>query len=902
MFGEMSSKPGFWRNCRIAFRCARFTVWGIVLLALAAFAWLNVVGLPGFLKTRLVTALHQRGVQLEFTRMRLRIVHGLICDNVRIGAEEPAGGPVLTAREVQLRVNFAALLHGRLQVDGLVVRRGNFKFPLAADDSLSLTNLESELRFEADDTWALDQFHADFAGATFQLGGEVAHAPEFSNWKMFSSAKTADRGSVEPALRSFSDTLKQIHFEGKPQLNARLNGDARDVHSFSFNVNARAPGVQTPWFSVRDLEFAAHVLAPTNAPSDSDPAWGFWTNLQPFHLDWTARGTDLKLAGLNADAVDCRGAWNAPELAVTTLSVRLGGGGLAGNAKLDVATRELNFTVNSDFDPHAVAALLPDKARGQLAEISWPKPPQLNAGGMLVLPVWTNRAPDWGDDIETSLRLHGDAAFTNALVAGGARLDSVQTHFSYANRVWRLPDVALVQGRTTLDLAGEENDATKDFRCVLGGKLDAESLRPFLTTTNAARGFGHLFFREPAALVLDVRGNLRDFATLSATGRVMATDFAIRGQWVDSVITTLAYTNLTAEFYHPQLTRADGTERFAAEKVTLDLAGQRLFIHHGAGHVSPVALGEAIGPKTAEAMKPYQFLTIPEATADGCIPLKHAGDDLINDDADIRFEVIGTVPFRWRRFETPRITGTIHWLGDNLILTNVVSECYGGEARGWGSFDVATPGDGTDFSFFMAGTNVDFNAMGRALWSPTNELRGWLSGNVTVTSANSSDWRTWNGYGQAQLRDGLLWDAPIFGLMSPLLNTLTPGLDMGDSRATDGGGRFTMTNGVIFTDSLEIRSLTMRVQYVGTIDLDENVSARAKAQLLRNTPVLGSLFSMVLSPVSKAFECGITGTLDQPKITPVYIPFSKVLTAPLHPIRTVEEMFSAPPTNAPAKP
>jgi hypothetical protein len=264
----------------------------------------------------------------------------------------------------------------------------------------------------------------------------------------------------------------------------------------------------------------------------------------------------------------------------------------------------------------------------------------------------------------------------------------------------------------------------------------------------------------------------------------------------------------------------------------------------------------------------------------------------VNDDA----------PFRWRRFETPRITGTIHWLAHDLILTNAVSECYGGTARGWGVFDVDTPGDGTDFSFMLEGTNVDFNAMGRALWSPTNQLRGGLSGKVKVTSANSADWRTWNGYGQAQLRNGLLWNAPVLGRMSPVLNTLTPGLDIGSSRATDGEGQFTMTNGVIYTDSLEIRSLMMRLDYVGTVDLEENVAARVRAQLLRNTPVFGGIFSLVLTPVSKAFECEVTGTLEQPKITPAYIPFPRVLTAPLHPIRTFEKIFAPTATNSPANP
>ena len=121
--------PGFWRKCRIAFRCARFTVWAVLLLLLAAFGWFNLVGLPNFLKTRLVTALHERGVQLEFSRMRLRIIHGLICDNVRMGEATTSDGPVLTAREVQLRVNFPALLRLHLQVDGLVVREGNLTFP-----------------------------------------------------------------------------------------------------------------------------------------------------------------------------------------------------------------------------------------------------------------------------------------------------------------------------------------------------------------------------------------------------------------------------------------------------------------------------------------------------------------------------------------------------------------------------------------------------------------------------------------------------------------------------------------------------------------------------------------------------------------------------------------------------
>ena len=138
--------PGFWRKCRIALRCVRFAVWGIVLLALCAFAWLNLVGLPGFLKTRLVAALHERGADLEFSRMRVRLIHGLVCDNVRVGVAENADSPVLAAREVQLRLDLPALLHRRAQINGLVLRDGWFTLPLSPTNALALTNLQAELR------------------------------------------------------------------------------------------------------------------------------------------------------------------------------------------------------------------------------------------------------------------------------------------------------------------------------------------------------------------------------------------------------------------------------------------------------------------------------------------------------------------------------------------------------------------------------------------------------------------------------------------------------------------------------------------------------------------------------------------------------------------------------------
>ena len=93
----MPSQPGFWRKCRTGFRWFRITVLFAVLALVCALVWFNRIGLPDFLKRRLVETLQTRGIELEFTRMRLNFVHGLVVENVRLGHAEAPDDPVLSA-------------------------------------------------------------------------------------------------------------------------------------------------------------------------------------------------------------------------------------------------------------------------------------------------------------------------------------------------------------------------------------------------------------------------------------------------------------------------------------------------------------------------------------------------------------------------------------------------------------------------------------------------------------------------------------------------------------------------------------------------------------------------------------------------------------------------------------
>jgi hypothetical protein len=134
---------------------------------------------------------------------------------------------------------------------------------------------------------------------------------------------------------------------------------------------------------------------------------------------------------------------------------------------------------------------------------------------------------------------------------------------------------------------------------------------------------------------------------------------------------------------------------------------------------------------------------------------------------------------------------------------------------------------------------------------------------------------------------------------------MAPGL--GNSRASAATCTFGITNGVIVSHDLDIRSTAMRLQYRGTVDFEGRVKARAEAGLLRDVWLVGPVVSTVFWPVTKIFEYKVSGSLGDPKAEPVYlIPKFMLLPfqMPFHPFRTLKgflpEDSSESRTNGPA--
>jgi len=989
--GQASSEPRRPLGAvRVWFRRLRIAAWLLLLAAVCAGLYLNRVGLPEFLKQPLLEQLRQRGVELQFTRLRWAWYRGLVADNVRFGRTAEAALPVLTARQAELRLDPRSLARLQVAVTGLILRQGHCAWTVSGPGEpprqLTVQNIQAELRFLPGDVWSVEHFQARLAGVDCRASGALTNASALRQGSGWPRPAGAPVLPLAARLRQWSQWLEPVRFPAPPSLLLELHGDARDLPGLVVNLTLSAPGAvtpwgqftqgrlvaslrphpaaalalaqvsleaasaDTPWARVQDLQLtlrgsaagaadqpvraqlelrAAHVrtdwLAATNAQFSAhwlhaftnpiplagqgellaaglatpwgsgrdarlsltlaaaphappgQPDWAWWTNLQPYALEWRATVRSFHSASLAAQALDCHGSWRAPQLTVSNLSAHLHGGALQGRAQLDVATRALRFALVSSLDPHGLAPLLPEQTRRWLEKCAWADAPHLRASGTLRLPAWTDRQPDWQGKVWPTCCLAGEFALTNGAYLGRPA-DWARSRVTLTNRVWQLPDLEVGRPEGQLRLAYQLDDRTGDYSWRVHSTVDPRWVRPLLASPQQA-GLDLFTFTHPPVVEGEVWGRRHAPDRIGFRGRVALSNFTFRGETVSALVSGLAYTNQYLELLEPRLWR--GTEHLRAAGVAVDFAARRVHITNGIALADATALARAIGAKTARTLQPYHFSQPPRLRVEGTAPFRGSrGADLVCD--------VAGGPFRWWRFSLPEIAGRVHWHDFQVTLTNVSAAFYEGRAAGWGVFDSAAD-PGTDCRFQLAVSNVNFRALMADLSARTNRLEGTLQGSLTVTRGNSADWRSWNGHGRLALRDGWIWEIPLFGVLSPVLDAIVPGL--GNSRVSEGTMQFDLVNGVVSLDTLEMRAPAMRLQYRGTVDLEGRVDAVVRAELLRDAPLVGRVVSLALWPLAKALEYKITGTLQSPNSQPLYIP--RLLLLPLNPFRLVQELFSA---------
>lgn len=988
-------KSRFWRKCRIYFRRARITVWLVILAALGALIYLNLVGLPDFVKRPIITRLRERGVALDFSELRLHWSRGFVASQVRFGSVESPAVPRFTADEVEIDLYMRALLGGKIRVDSMTLRDGKLEWTLTKtnepDRILKIENIGSSLRLMADDSWVLEDLHGEIAGANFFLSGSLLNASSLKDWKFGAADSPKEATRWPDRLRQIAETLDQITFSSPPELRLDLNGDARDPRSldarFTFRaqeadtawgratqvllklrispaatnelsraeISLLAQNVETRWATTTNLEVKLRLITAVQAPELVDASgtiridgaetpWGslggaqmktiwvhgltnpiprsarvelhmdylttwmtrasqidlsatlesttnhiapdeglsFWNKLLPYAVHWNVSVEALRALALKAENISFEGDWRAPELNILAMKANLYRGSVDARAKLDVVTRDTAFEAASDFDLQRLAPFLTEKSNEWLAKFSWSEPPKIRAAVAMVLPLWTKTDVNWLTALRPSLKLAGQIAVTNGGYQG-IHVDWVTSRFSYTNMTWWLPDFAVGRPEGGVRLNHYGNEVTGDYYFQLHSSIDPKVVLPLLGD-EVKKGFDLCEFGAPPVIEGELQGNWRHPESVGFRGRVALTNFSFRGKSTDAIVSGLNYTNLVVDCIEPRIW--SGTQHLAAAGIAADFHTMRTYFTNGFSTLDPAMVVQAIGPVVAQVMEPYHFGQPPV--------VRFWGYTSMNDphDADVVFEGAGK-DFRSLNFRVPEYTARVHWNNEFLVVTNASGKFYDGRAKGWARF-VFNDGPGATYMFTLDAVDANLHRLVADITERDNALDGLLTGLLVVTNATTDNIRTWDGYGHANLREGLLWELPIFGVLSNPLDAIIPGV--GNSRFSEGSANYSIEKGVIQSNDLEMRSSAMRLKYRGTVNFDGDIRARVIAEPLRDMPVVGSVVSTLLSPVAKLFTYKIRGTMSEPKIETVYIP--GFLMVPFSPFQSIGKLFSSEPTKA----
>ncbi|MCX8157187.1 MAG: hypothetical protein N3J91_12205 [Verrucomicrobiae bacterium] len=614
-----------------------------------------------------------------------------------------------------------------------------------------------------------------------------------------------------------------------------------------------------------------------------------WQRAAGVSLDWRLTLATSRLDQLNVAFLENHGSWTAPLLTVSNLQARLGSGRLSLAGQFNAERRVLQAHLQSACDPRDVAVLLPPSWQSQMSEIRWDRPPHLELSLLTTLPDWpnppTNALANLLPLTRGRISIQSDGAQFRQLA-----LDNLLIEAEWDGQRLRAPRVEINAGECTLQ-AGLLLAPEGEIETEINWKGTPDPLLPLLSKTTL-RTLSLWQWQAPPHLQLRLTGNWHQPDSWQATGELQTARFSFRDVAIEALQTRFAYASNVLTFYAPRVLRPEGEAR--ARKVEADFNSQMVFLSEARGTVDPMAVAQAIGPHVVKTLAPYRFGNPVKAEVSGDIPMHGELG------ARVAFQLAGS-PFAWWRFHASNVTASVLWRDESVTITNLWADFYGGRLRGDIALDFSSTND-TEMQLRFSLSQVQFAGLMADISDRTNRVEGLITGHLNA-QARASDWKSWNGFGNVALTDGLIWEIPIFGLFSPVLNAISPGL--GNSRAREAYASFVIQDSVIRTDDLVIQAAGYNLKYRGTVNFDYEVNARVEAELLRETKMFGPALSLLFKPFTKLFEYRVTGTLAQPKTKPVYIPsfLMKLLT----PIRSLRELFHSeneppPTTPLPAAP
>ena len=253
---------------RRLFRIGRLGAYLLLILVLGGALYLNQVGIPASLKDRLLETLRQRGVTMEFERIRFRATRGIVAEQVRLGRSGDLGGEQFSAQEVQLGLDWGQVLRLRPEVTGLRIREGTVAIPLLESNRVAsrfeLRGVEATLRLEGPERWFIEDLRASIPSGSFRASGRLENPTALKPppGTPASSGSTAWRATLLRVQR----TLEEIRFQTPAEVRLRFQSDLAVPAASSAELSVSAGRVAWAGRSLERIDLDARVSPDADRP------------------------------------------------------------------------------------------------------------------------------------------------------------------------------------------------------------------------------------------------------------------------------------------------------------------------------------------------------------------------------------------------------------------------------------------------------------------------------------------------------------------------------------------------------------------------------------------------------------------------------------------------------------
>jgi len=543
------------------------------------------------------------------------------------------------------------------------------------------------------------------------------------------------------------------------------------------------------------------------------------------------RGSQFQYRGLQVDSASVDVSMHDGAVEVSQCVAKLYGGAVSIKGRYDIAAGQFDMNLASTTDPAAIVSLVVPDAAPTLRELRWEENPTLTAHYRL--------GPDTG-----SLPELDGTVQTGGLVFRGVEFRSIR--FAYDNRGpdIKLSDVEVVTPEGRLTGEGQYQVESSDFAYAFDSTIDPTRLLPLMPPT-IRQIVEPAWFETPPHITAKVTGDFVDPDAFGYDARVDTARCSYRGVGLEGASARLHLGESRLDVQDLRLSRREGEVHgtlladFDAHRVAFDLAG----------NANPSEMAGLLGDKAARTMVPYRFGPDTEAAARGVV-------DFDEPARTVWTAHVANEGFAYWKLAATQAQANLVFTNNTMEINDFDADIYDGKLLGRAVFRFSELDPTYRFNFSTEG--VDVRTLLSAVESRPSRVTGSLTGSAQI-SGRGTDLAALKGKGELQVTDGILWEAPIFGIFSRIL---------GSTKATSAKATFAIANQLVKTEDLQVAAGPFTARGHGQLGFDGTLDFRVEAQFLRAWPGIG----WVSPIIGKLLEYKVGGTLDDPTYRAVNLP------------------------------